>query len=150
MLILSFNEITGEVNKSINGLARCLNSRLETLDLGYNQLEGNLPTSLGYLKDLRHLQFWRNSFKGPIRNSIGNLSVLEELDISQNEMTGSIPQSLGKLSSLIVLELSENPWEGVIIEAHFANLSSLRELSIKKCMIGAVAGAGAGVGVDHQ
>ncbi|GFS30807.1 hypothetical protein Acr_00g0014220 [Actinidia rufa] len=132
ILKLNVNEITGEVNKFIDGLAGCPNSRLETLDLGYNQLAGTLPTTLGDLRDLRHLRLPSNAFKGPIPNSIGNLSVLEELDISQNQMSGSIPQSLGQLSSLIVLELSENPWEGVITEAHFANLSSLRELSMQK------------------
>ncbi|GFS30804.1 hypothetical protein Acr_00g0014200 [Actinidia rufa] len=98
ILRLNVNEITGEVNKVIDGLAGCPNSRSDSK---------------------LHWKF----------------IIFEELNISQNQMRGSIPKSLGQLSSLIVLELSENPWEGVIrliTEAHFANLSNLRELSMKK------------------
>ena len=43
-----------------------------------------------------------------------------------------IPNSLGQLSSLVVQELNENSWEGVITEAQFANLSSLKQLSVTK------------------
>ncbi|CAL5370258.1 unnamed protein product [Camellia sinensis] len=130
MLELSFNNITGELTEFISGLSECPSSSLQTLDLGYNQLTGNLPNTLGYLKKLQYLILWNNMFQGPIPNSIGNLSSLEELYLSNNQMTGSVPQNLGQLSSLIVLELSENSWEGIVTEAHFANLSNLRELSI--------------------
>ncbi|CAL5370254.1 unnamed protein product [Camellia sinensis] len=132
MLQLSYNNITGEVTEFIKSLSRCPDSRLETLDLGNNQLTGNLPNSLGFLKNLQSLLLWNNLFKGSIPNSIGNLSSLEELYLSNNQMMGSIPQNLGQLSSLVVLELSENSWEGVVTEAHFANLSNLREISIFK------------------
>ncbi|KAL6955649.1 uracil phosphoribosyltransferase [Sarracenia purpurea var. burkii] len=132
MLTLSVNQFTGEVTEFINGLAGCPNSSLESLDLGYNQLTGNLPISLGYLKNLRFLQLQRNSFSGSIPSSIGNLSALEEFHISENKMQGSITQSLGQLPSLVVLNLSENQWEGVITEAHFANLSRLKDLAMTK------------------
>ncbi|GMP83747.1 hypothetical protein CsSME_00037554 [Camellia sinensis var. sinensis] len=131
MLKLSINEISGEVTEMLNGFSSCPNnSSLESLDLGYNQLTGNLPNSFGYLKNLQYLALWNNWFKGSIPNSIGNMSCLEELYLSNNQMGGSIPQCLGQLMSLVVLELSENPWGSVITEAHFANLSSLREFSM--------------------
>ncbi|KAL7257091.1 hypothetical protein ACSBR1_010928 [Camellia fascicularis] len=132
MLQLSYNNITEEVTEFINSLSRCPDSSLETLDLGNNQLTGNLPKSLGFLKNLQSLLLRNNLFKGLIPNSIRNLSSLEELYLSNNQMMGSIPQNLGQLSSLVVLELSENSWEGVVTEAHFANLSNLREISIFK------------------
>uniref|UniRef100_A0A5B7AVY1 Putative receptor-like protein 12 n=1 Tax=Davidia involucrata TaxID=16924 RepID=A0A5B7AVY1_DAVIN len=132
MLKLSVNIITDEITEFINGLSGCTNSSLETLDLGYNKFTGNLPDSLGYLKNLRNLRLWHNSFSGSIPKSIGNLSTLEELYLSYNQMSGNITESLGQLSSLVVLELSENLWEGVITEAHLANLSSLKEVSITK------------------
>ncbi|GMP29638.1 hypothetical protein CsSME_00004648 [Camellia sinensis var. sinensis] len=130
MLELSFNNLTGELTEFISGLSECPSSSLQTLDLGYNQLTGNLPNTLGYVKKLQYLILWNNMFQGPIPNSIGNLSSLEELYLSNNQMMGSIPQNLGQLSSLVVLELSDNSWEGVGTEAHFANLSNLREISI--------------------
>ncbi|KAL7170750.1 hypothetical protein ACSBR2_035593 [Camellia fascicularis] len=107
MLKLSFN-ITREVTEFINGLSECPNSSLETLDLGYNQLTGSIP------------------------NSIGNLSSLEDLYLSNNQMMGNITQNLGQLSSLVVLEVFENSREGVVTEAHFANLLSLKEIEIYK------------------
>ncbi|THG14255.1 hypothetical protein TEA_018134 [Camellia sinensis var. sinensis] len=119
-------------------------STLAQLDLSSNNFHGGLSRSLGKLCNLHmlklsineisgeYLALWNNLFKGSIPNSIGNMSCLEELYLSNNQMGGNIPQSLGQLKSLVVLELSENPWESVITEAHFANLSSLREFSIHK------------------
>ncbi|XP_059642213.1 receptor-like protein EIX2 [Cornus florida] len=132
-LRLSVNEITGEIAEFINGSSRCTKSSLETLDLQYNKLTGDLPDSLGRLSNLRSLQLTKNSFRGSIPNSIGNLTSLEGLYLSDNQMSGKIPKSLGQLTSLAVLELSENLWDGTVItEAHLANLSSLKEVSINK------------------
>ncbi|XP_052195992.1 receptor-like protein EIX2 [Diospyros lotus] len=131
-LKLSMNNFSGEVTELINTLSTCNNSRLETLDLGYNTLTGRLPNSLGYIKKLRELRLPENMFSGSIPDSIGNLSSLEYLYLSVNEMSGRIPGNLGQLSSMIVLDLSENSWQGVITETHFANLSSLKELQITK------------------
>lgn len=131
-LKLAENKLSGEVKEFIIGLSRCAKSSLETLDLGYNQLKGNLPDSIGYLKNLRYLELWTNSFTGSIPNSIGNLSNLEELYLSGNQLSGIIPVSIGQLSSLVVLEISENLWEGVVTEAHFAKLAKLRELKMTK------------------
>ncbi|KAI9177133.1 hypothetical protein LWI28_011471 [Acer negundo] len=130
-LKLSRNSITGEVTDFINVLSECTNSSLMSLELGYNKLIGNLPISLGYLNNLRYLNLRYNSFQGSIPPSIGNLSSLEEFYLSGNQMNG-MPESLGQLSALKVLDLSENLWEGVITEAHFMNLSSLKELSFYK------------------
>ncbi|KAL7196310.1 hypothetical protein ACSBR1_036337 [Camellia fascicularis] len=119
-------------------------STLAQLDLSSNNFHGGLSRSLGKLCNLHmlklsineisgeYLALWNNLFEGSIPNSIGNMSCLEELYLSNNQMGGNIPQSLGQLKSLVVLELSENPWESVTTEAHFANLSSLREFSIHK------------------
>ncbi|KAL6332562.1 hypothetical protein AAG906_008982 [Vitis piasezkii] len=131
-LILSVNKLSGEITEFLDGLSTCSYSTLENLDLGFNELTGNLPDSLGHLKNLRYLQLGSNSFSGSIPESIGRLSSLQELYLSQNQMGGIIPDSLGQLSSLVVLELNGNSWEGVITEAHFANLSSLKQLSITR------------------
>ncbi|KAL6325047.1 hypothetical protein AAG906_022255 [Vitis piasezkii] len=44
-------------------------------------------------------------------------------------MNGTIPETLGGLSKLVAIELSENPLTGVVTEAHFSNLTSLKEFS---------------------
>ncbi|RVW24314.1 Receptor-like protein 12 [Vitis vinifera] len=131
-LILSANKLSSEITEFLDGLSACSYNTVENLDLGFNKLNGNLPNSLGHLKNLRYLQLWSNSFRGSIPESIGSLSSLQELYLSQNQMSGIIPDSLGELSSLVMLELNENSWEGGITEAHFSNLSSLKQLSITK------------------
>ncbi|XVF57824.1 hypothetical protein PTKIN_Ptkin07bG0013600 [Pterospermum kingtungense] len=130
VLDLSFNNITGDIGEFTSGLSLCNNCSLESLHLGYNQLGGFLPDSLGGLRNLKNLLLMRNSFVGSIPESISNLSSLQSLDLSDNGMKGTIPRSLGQLSSLVSLEIKGNQWEGVITEAHFSNLTSLKDLSI--------------------
>ncbi|KAJ9169266.1 hypothetical protein P3X46_017473 [Hevea brasiliensis] len=130
VLDLSFNKISGEINDFILSLAECTNCRSESMHLGYNKLGGSLPDSLGYLRSLKLLKLMGNSFSGSFPESIGNMSSLQEFILSENQMKGSIPVSLGLLSSLIVLDISDNQWEGVITEAHFSNLTGLKELTI--------------------
>ncbi|XVF57814.1 hypothetical protein PTKIN_Ptkin07bG0012600 [Pterospermum kingtungense] len=132
VLDLSFNQIVGEIGEFTGGLSQCNNCSLESLHLGYNQLGGFLPDSLGHLRNLKNLRLEQNYFLGSIPESISNLSSLELLDLSYNGMKEAIPTSLGQLSSLVSLNINDNPWEGVITEAHFSNLTSLKELSIVK------------------
>nr|XP_048337056.1 receptor-like protein EIX1 [Ziziphus jujuba var. spinosa] len=130
-LKLSQNKITGEITNVFDTLSTFSRSNSETLNLGYNELTGNLPNSLGYLKSLRYLQMPYHLFQGSLPGSNGNLSALEQISSSNNKLTG-ILKSLGHLSKLTVLDISENMWEGVITETHLANLSSLKELTMDK------------------
>ncbi|XVF57816.1 hypothetical protein PTKIN_Ptkin07bG0012800 [Pterospermum kingtungense] len=135
-LDLNSNDLTGEIPDGfaymhfLCGLSRCNNCSLESLDLGYNKLSGFLPDSLRGLRNLKNLLLEGNYFLGSIPESISNLSSLEFLDLSGNGMKGTIPRSLGQLSSLVSLDVILNQWEGVITEAHFSNLTSLKELSV--------------------
>ncbi|KAM5579371.1 receptor-like protein EIX1 [Rosa sericea] len=131
-LKLSINKVTGEITEFIDSLSTCTNSSLERLDLGFNSLTGNLPNSLGLLKNLRYLTLRYNSFQGSIPESIGNLTSLEEFYLAENKMGGVIPESFGQLSSLVAVDLSQNTWEGVVTEAHFLKLRSLKDVSIQK------------------
>lgn len=124
-LILSQNNLNGNITELIDVLSGCKNStRLENLDLGFNELVGFLPNSLGNLQDLQYLQLGNNRFLGTIPDSIGNLSNLKELYLSDNKMNGTIPQTLGRLTELVATDISENSWEGTVTEAHFSNLTN--------------------------
>ncbi|CAL2252908.1 unnamed protein product [Prunus armeniaca] len=103
---------------------------LESLDFSDCGLEGQLPASLGMLTSLQHLDLSRLLLWGSIPESIGNLLSFKTLDLSSSNLKSSIPKSLGKLSQLVELDLSNNSWEGILTEAHFINLTNLKDISI--------------------
>ena len=72
--------------------------KLEELDLGENNFEGNLPLCLY------------------------NLSSLRLLDLSWNNFTGNVPSSLvPSLTSLQYIDLSHNLFEGLFLFSSFSN-----------------------------
>ncbi|RWR78907.1 receptor-like protein 12 [Cinnamomum micranthum f. kanehirae] len=86
---------------------------LETLDLSYNpHLTGTIPSSLGGISQLLHLDISYNSFSGEIQ-SLENLTQLIRLDLSSNRFSGRIP-SLGSLKNVIEIVLSNNNFSGRI------------------------------------
>ncbi|EOA29840.1 hypothetical protein CARUB_v10012934mg [Capsella rubella] len=85
-----------------------------TIDFSGNKFEGEIPTSIGLLKDIRVLNLANNAFTGRIPSSMGNLTVLESLDVSQNKLSGEIPQELGNLSFLAYMNFAHNQLSGLI------------------------------------
>ncbi|KAJ7956893.1 putative Receptor protein kinase [Quillaja saponaria] len=94
---------------------------LEVLDLGDNQISGELP-SLGPLPSLRILRLGNNQLYGPIPEQLFESSMpVEELDLSGNGFTGSILEI--NSTTLTVLNLSSN------------GLSGSLPPSLRKCII---------------
>ncbi|TYI94074.1 hypothetical protein E1A91_D02G178100v1 [Gossypium mustelinum] len=91
----------------IDALGGCSNNTLADLDLSSDNLQGNLPDSLGKLKYLRFTSMW----------SIGNLSSLTILDLSFNSMNATVLQNIGQLTRIIT-------------ENHFWNLSRLYRFAL--------------------
>ncbi|CAJ1976578.1 unnamed protein product [Sphenostylis stenocarpa] len=134
-LDLSSNtQVAGEVQGFVEALTKRTNSSIEVLDLAHNELTGNLPTSLGYLKNLRTIWFEGNKLSGSIPPSIGNLSYLTLLDISDNKMNGTIASNIGHLTELLTLNLDGNFWEGILTENHFHNLTHLSTFYVSSKM----------------
>ncbi|CAL9218024.1 unnamed protein product [Arabidopsis halleri] len=84
------------------------------IDFSGNQLHGQIPDSVGLLKELRILNMSSNAFTGHIPSSLANLTNLESLDLSQNKISGEIPPELGTLSSLEWINVSHNQLVGSI------------------------------------
>ena len=103
-------------------------SKLEVLDLSFNQFTGIIPAALGNLSNLRVLHLNFNDLTG-ISPQLGNLSNLEQLFLNGNELSGSIPSELGNLSSLKDLWLQDNQLSGSI-PAELGNMSSLEDLRL--------------------
>ncbi|GLU08670.1 hypothetical protein SLE2022_255690 [Rubroshorea leprosula] len=106
--------------------SRCVSNTLESLDLSWCGLFGQLTNQLARFKKLTKLFLGGNSIFGPIPPFIGKLSSLQALDLSDNILKGNLPESLGQLVNLARLDISKNLLGGVVSEIHFYNLSNLK------------------------
>ncbi|CAA7027967.1 unnamed protein product [Microthlaspi erraticum] len=102
----------------------------KTIDISGNRLQGDIPESIGLLKELIVLNMSNNVFTGHILPSLANLSNLQSLDLSQNRLSGRIPPELGKLTFLAWMNFSYNMLEGPIpqgTQIQSQNISSFAE-----------------------
>ncbi|XP_060667294.1 receptor-like protein EIX2 [Ziziphus jujuba] len=155
VLNLGGNQLTGTISSEIKNMTSII-----TLDLSWNKLQGDLPTSSmaqlcklkeidlsgntwnqsisqildsfsGCLSDrLKVLKIQDGQIYGHLTNKIGQFRSLIDLDLYNNSISGLIPESLGQLVNLQSLDISNNQMEGIISEAHFANTTRLKFLSI--------------------
>ncbi|XP_023634251.1 receptor like protein 42 [Capsella rubella] len=86
----------------------------KNFDISGNRLEGDIPESIGLLKELILLNMSNNAFTGHIPPSLPNLRNLQSLDLSKNKLSGKIPPELGKLTFLSLMNFSYNNLEGLI------------------------------------
>ena len=84
------------------------------MDLGSNQLTGEIPAEIGELTNLTGLLLYDNELTGVIPSEIGNLTNLIYLMLSSNELLGSIPPEIGNLANLQGLNLHSNQLSGLI------------------------------------
>ncbi|XP_019096691.1 PREDICTED: receptor-like protein 12 [Camelina sativa] len=84
------------------------------LDFSGNKFEGEIPKSIGLMKELHVLNLSNNAFTGQMPSSMGNLTALESLDVSLNKLSGEIPQELGDLSFLEYMNFSHNKLTGLV------------------------------------
>ncbi|KAM0938862.1 putative non-specific serine/threonine protein kinase [Dioscorea sansibarensis] len=120
-LDLSYNNLTGNFPTSI-----CANSSLRTLHLNNNNLAAELPLQLTNCKHLEVFDLGYNKFNGSISIlTWDDLLYLEVLRIRSNLFTGSIPPQLGGLNFLRVIDLSHNQFSGEI-PITFGNLKGMK------------------------
>ncbi|KAJ4889087.1 receptor like protein 6 [Raphanus sativus] len=102
------------MNKGVSMALERILTIYTAIDFSGNRIHGQVPESVGLLKELHVLNFSRNSFTGHIPSSLANLTALESLDLSQNKLSGEIPPKLGDLSSLGWINVSNNQLVGSI------------------------------------
>ncbi|KAG7016379.1 Receptor protein-tyrosine kinase CEPR2, partial [Cucurbita argyrosperma subsp. argyrosperma] len=103
---------------------------LNSLGLGENEFEaGDIPESLGNLKNLTWLYLANAQLRGEIPESLFELKALETMDLSRNKLSGKLSKSISKLQNLNKLELFENKLTGEI-PPEISNLTLLQEIDI--------------------
>ncbi|XP_052289879.1 LRR receptor-like serine/threonine-protein kinase EFR [Citrus sinensis] len=126
-LSLAYNRFSGTIQSPITNA-----SKLTILELGGNSFSGfipntigDIPATIGGLKDVQNISLPYNRLEGPIPESFGYLTSLEILDLSNNKISGFILISLEKLLYLKKLNLSFNKLEGEIPRGGpFANFTA--------------------------
>ncbi|KAI9183384.1 hypothetical protein H9P43_004301 [Blastocladiella emersonii ATCC 22665] len=86
---------------------------LETLILSQNRIDSPIPSSLGYLTQLRVLKLDANSFCGPVPLALASLARLRTLALGSstyggNRITAIPPGVLGAMPELVELDLANN------------------------------------------
>jgi Leucine-rich repeat (LRR) protein len=110
ILDFSHNEITNQITKA-SALFRLAD--LESLDLSWNHLTGEIPAELASLRQLTRLNLAHNRLSGSIEKLV-ELKNLESLELGGNELAGKMPSLLGSLSKLQSLFLAETSLTGEI------------------------------------
>jgi Leucine-rich repeat (LRR) protein len=90
------NPCTGNNGRPWYGLT-CTSGRVTRLNLGFNQLIGTLPASLGSLNSLQQLYLNDNQLTGEIPGSLSTLINIQQLSFTNNQLSGAFPASLSIL-----------------------------------------------------
>ncbi|KAK6275547.1 hypothetical protein POUND7_005256 [Theobroma cacao] len=123
-LILSDNRVNGSIPNSF-----CHIETLEVLQLSKNKLSANIPDCWRDYQSLQVLDLSSNNLSGVIPSSIGHLNSLQWLHLSNNSLSGEPPLALKNCRDLVVLDLGENALSGHVpkwIGDGFWQLSVLR------------------------
>ena len=84
-------------------------SSLRYLHVSLAGLQGSLPDEFGlFFPSMRQCLLSGNHFTGKIPSTMGNMTNLEHLDLANNHFWGQIPKSIGSLAMLQVADFSEN------------------------------------------
>ncbi|KAL8466936.1 hypothetical protein ACS0TY_035859 [Phlomoides rotata] len=104
---------------------------LQSLNLGGNQLSGELPDCWMKLPSLRNLNLGNNNMSGSIPNSIGFLGHLTYLNLYGNRLSGEIPSLMHNFTQLVLMNLGDNDLDGGIPTWVGTDLFQLRYLILR-------------------
>ncbi|KAL4276710.1 hypothetical protein AHAS_Ahas20G0234400 [Arachis hypogaea] len=91
----------------------CLEKQLRVLNMGFNKIQGSLPSEVGRCETLNMLILSENHLTGSLPEFASNLN-LKIMDMSRNRIGGTIPSSLEKCTNLIEINLLMNKFTGII------------------------------------
>ena len=102
--------------------------QVTALELGGNNLSGELPEQIGEMEDLTILDLSDNQLSGPLPEEVSNLTNLEELYLNNDQFSGPVPAGLGALTELTDLWLHDNGF-GAEFPAELGDLANLESVT---------------------
>ncbi|GER46522.1 receptor-like protein [Striga asiatica] len=117
-------------------------TKLQHIDLSYNNLNSSIPQWLHSYKHLQHLDLSGNELSGKIPREITNLCNIQTLNLGANKFGAELTDSFGNMSdcflgSLIYLGLSWNQLYGHLPH-QFGEFRSLRSLYLRETSLSGV------------
>ena len=95
-----------------------------SIELSANNLVGLIPTEIGRrFKSLKKINLSYNHVSGEIPSTVEHLSSLAVLDLGHNNMNGPVPLFLGELPKLNHIDLSYNYFESNSLPENVITLS---------------------------
>ena len=122
-VVLTYNNIDGEIPPSIGNL-----TELEKLIINDNQLFGTIPIEITNLVRLKRLSIGDNLYSGEFPAILGSLDSLKILSAQQNNYTGQIPPEIFNMPNLEYLQLYWNQFSGELPQV--VNLNSLQTIDL--------------------
>nr|WP_294929053.1 leucine-rich repeat domain-containing protein [uncultured Flavobacterium sp.] len=109
---------------------------LESLDLRYTKIKGDIPASWSKLKKLKTAYLGYNTLTA-LPEDIGAMESLVTLEIPNNQIK-AIPVSIGNLTNLVTINLSDNKVEVLVKELE--NITTLKTLNLSSNSVSNIAG----------
>ncbi|CAM0958286.1 unnamed protein product [Alopecurus aequalis] len=123
VLDVSFNNLVGQFPSDFSP-----QYQLQVLQIAANNLTGTIPASLANITTLVAVSFAVNHIKGNIPSKFADFSGLQYLQASGNQLTGEFPQAILNISTLVGLNLAYNGLSGEVPPNLFTSLPNLQNL----------------------
>uniref|UniRef100_A0ACD5UPG5 Uncharacterized protein n=1 Tax=Avena sativa TaxID=4498 RepID=A0ACD5UPG5_AVESA len=124
LLSAGYNNLSGTLPDELFKI-----TSLEHILLPSNWLEGAFH-GIVKLTNLVTLDLGKNELSGEIPDSIGELKRLQELNLDHNNMYGELPSALSNCTNLVTVDLHANKFSGELAKVNFVNLSNLKKLDL--------------------
>jgi hypothetical protein len=105
---------------------------LKTLNLSWNQIQGSIPSTIATMEYVEELFLDHNNLTGQLLTTFFEMSDLATLDVASNQLDGTIPLSLWEATGMKVIRLDNNGFEGNLPES----IGNLLDLGKYRTMIG--------------
>ncbi|XP_014501046.2 receptor-like protein 12 [Vigna radiata var. radiata] len=130
------NSLRQEFPLIVHHLSGCARYSLESLDLGWNQINGTLP-DLSIFSSLKILSLRKNKLNGEFPNDIQFPHQLEELYMQSNSLKGVLSDyQFANLSKLNSLDLSGNSLLSLTFTQNWVPPFQLRKVGLQSCILG--------------
>lgn len=123
-IYLERNNLNGELPSEIGYL-----DKLEYITIYENKLSGELPSTFSRLKNLECIYAYNNNFTGSIPEGLCEMTKLKTIYFGSNQLSGCIPENIGDLTNLEKFSLYNNNLTGNLPES-VVNLQSIKSFTV--------------------